>query len=914
MHGSLAVSLVLVCLLLVSSSALETHTSDVLSRPIELAQAASSMANSPCRGADCLAEGVSNHHISERFVTFRFVRQRGHDSLLSKDFFFFPFFGVSSTLPSPSTHGPLTDLPLQSVFAFYSPRIQRSVAHGDNFVAGPQRSLSRKPTPSTPKPSHGQEHHRSTIRSKLASSDYSATVVPTNQWSNATFESKFCSEMKSDTQSVTVFYTNYPNIRFLLPDCFFEFANVMYISAVGLIVQGTAAFPDPLDRLASGMNANAAANIDLSFSTLIPFESGPYAPDWDQVWNRFPSLTGLSLQGCGLRGTLPTELPLALKTFSIEQNSFSGSISPAIFQNYISSSDSTFNWNFGGNNLSGTIPESLLAPLSGIGAFTLSLENNRFSGTISDHFLALPSNPLIAAVTLRFGNNLITGAIPSDLWGLSRTLTRLVSLSISGASNILSGSIPSGWLSQYAFPELLSLRIDLSACQLSESIHVGVIPGSSPVMTSYTLILKNNPLNTPIPSAFLPTVLSNSYGTSTPVLYAFDFSSCGLTGTLDLPSTPSSLAGLLQLSLTASFNSLTSFSAGANTLDYLYLLDVADNRALQGSIDSLFASSSITTRLVTSFTALSGTMPYLSLVDTSKLRHLAMEGMAIDFCSGGSNRTAWGPSTLQTCSLIQTNVFECESLYPKCAFSVDAPEGPTPSPIAVTCSEETRPSLEYECIDGAWVHQVPVPVPAPLFVPIPIATACSNATKPSNQFHCVGGLWVSNTTITIPVLIIPSGASQTIIVGDLESSSIVFNGLGSTLTVTGCAFNLTSITLTLTTDDLKSTDKIVQQLIILVNSNCSNENLNHVAIESRVRGSTCRKVKASKSVSNGQLSGVFTIDSSPCNRWWIILVSVIFGVVIIGLLILVLFVVLVPTVRYTLMPFSRPRDSKLASA
>ena len=702
--------------------------------------------------------------------------------------------------------------------------------------------------------------------------------VPTEGMTNATFEVELCKLMNSGVTylSISTSVASSVSGRFLLPDCVFVFSNLISISAQNVILQGNTSYPDPLDRLGVSMNAPSTTSIILTGSALLPIPEAPYTPIWNLLFSRFSMLSTLMLDSCGLSGVLPTRLPSQLLTFSINDNHLNGSIPSTLLDGYVSSTMTSpdFSWTMTNNNLEGTIPPSLFASLPAQSTFSFIANGNSLSGSIPLELLNLTPSSTTKSIKIDFGRNSLTGALPPDLWGLPKNSPSLTVLTIVFSNNRLTGTIPLDWVSQYSFPSASVFTITLDSNQLTGSISSALLPASAPQLTLYSLSLTQNALNSSIDDNFLLNTLSLGTDASATTFISLSIAFCSLTGEVTLPTPPQGLTKLPFISLAASSNSLTSFSAGVNSSKYLYWIDLSGNPEMQGNLDNVFTFSSQLVTLSFSNTMMSGTMPNMGLVDTSNLYMLRLDKVAIDFCSEVSNRISWNSSSLSSCSLLETNARDCPALYPSQCSTDAVPMTPN------------IPSL--------------IPTPSP----------CPQSTRPSLQFQCINGIWVSNTTVTTPTLTIPSGASETIIVGDIESSSIVFSGLGSTLTIEGCALNLTSITLTLTPDDLKGSSKIVQQLIIFANSNCSNDNLNGVVVEGRLNGSTCRKVKASKTISNGQLSGIFTIDSSPCNTWWIILVSVICGVVVLGVLILVLLIIFVPKVRFAVRPYSRPRDDK----
>ena len=627
------------------------------------------------------------------------------------------------------------------------------------------------------------------------------------------------------------------------------------------------------------MNAPATTRIQTLSSSFVPYAVGDvsFTLNWDQLWALFPSLTTLTLSGCELQGSLPSKLPSTLTTFSIFNNLLTGSIPASLFDNYASITSTTpksFAWSFSRNHLTGTLPPNLLTSLPGYSNFFLNLDYNSFTGPIPSTFLALTHGSTTLAIQLTLNGNTFAGALPADLWGLPSNMPLISSLNINVNDAAIAGTIPVAWISGYSFPKLGVLTLTLKDCQITGGLHSGVLPASAPVLTSYLLELNSNSITLPIPSSLLSAILAYPFTDPSFSSLSFYLNNNLLAGTLTLPAAPSTSTTMPRITISAASNALTALNVGVNASKYLQHLDVSFNSGLQGTVENLFSSSSsVMDTLYLQNTLMSGTMPFMGSMALGALKTIQMDNTEIDFCSGGSNRTAWTASlTLTACSLKGTTAYGCSSIYPSlCQISAPAPKS--------------------------------APIEIPTVVP------CSTATKPSDQFECINGIWVTSAVITTPTLVIPSGASETIVESDIESSSIVFAGLGTTLTINGCALNLTSITLTLTPDDLKGSDKIVQQLLVFGASNCTNDNLSEVTVNSKLAGSTCRKVKASKSVSNGQLSGIFTIDSSPCNRWWIILVSVICAVVIVGVVIFALLIIFVPAVRLAVRPFSGAKRS-----
>ena len=695
----------------------------------------------------------------------------------------------------------------------------------------------------------------SKARSSLSSSVVSVSILPLAGWTNETFEAEVCSKVGPESTHFGVSWVPASKSdRLLIPDCFFNLGSgITSISVNNVIFAGNSTYLGPIDRLAASIKSSSLTSLSLTYSTLqisgVQSLWVQYAPNWSSIWNYFPLLNYIVLQNGNLYGPLPTSLPAVLRTLSLDYNYLSGTIPPTIFGNYasIATGVSTFLWSFYGNQLQGTIPPALLTSLPSRTGFTLILANNQLTGTIPSGFLNLTQSSTTSSITLTLGNNSIAETFPPNVWGLPLSMPLLFSLSIDIQSLDISGSIPSNWMTQYSFPALQSFSINLKDCGLSiSSLHTGIFP-SAPSLVNMNVYLSNNPFNSPIPSNLLPFLISNNYSTSSIASVLLDISYCGMTGALTLPIPPTSMTRFPKLLIYSQVNSLTLFTASVNSSKYAYWINVADNTAMQGLLGNLFSSSSRLAFLDASRTALTGAMPYMASVDTSALLSITMDGVAIDFCSGGSARAKWTASALRVCSLLNTNAFDCQSLYPS------------------TC-----------------VFSEPIPVAPAIAAPTPVGCP---GTRPSNEFECVNGVWTSTGTVTAPTIVITPGTSEVIVNGNVTSGTVVLQGTGSTITVTGCFTNLSVVTIQLTPEDLKKLGSHSVIELLRSDGNCSD--FSTVAVGTTVSGSSCRTVKVDKATtSNGSLNGVFSVSSSGCNLWWIILVSVLAALTVVGIIVL----------------------------
>ena len=711
-------------------------------------------------------------------------------------------------------------------------------------------SLFIRPSIATKAGEEERENQKSHgARSGLASKAIKASITTLDTWSNATFGSKVCEVLLSDNTELSILGSPTSLVRFLLPDCLFGASKLSTFAASNILVVGNSSFPDPLARLATFMNPFSDSLL-ITYSSFVSFDGSlPYTPSWLSLFGSFVTLRKLTIQSCGISGSLPSKLPAYLSSFNVASNSISGTIPPDLFDNYTpieSSSFVSYSWSFASNNLSGTIPPSLVSSLPANSGLSLVLTGNRITGTIPKAFLNLTHASTIGLVSLNFGSNSIVDALPEDLWGLPLSMPVLSSLTISTMSSQLPGTIPSSWLSQYSFPQLINLRLDMSGCQLYGSIPAGLLPVSSQLLQTVDIYLSHNQFYAPIAPDFLPAALEISYTPSQQSTVVIDMMNSHITGSLVLPTPRANLSHPAAISLSLSLNSLSNFSSSVNTSKYLSRLDVSNNTALRGSIDNLITlSTSLLSSLNVGNTLLSGLMPFMALSQGIGPKTLVMDGVAVDFC-GGSNRTQWNSSSLTTCSLLRTSAYWCQSSYPaSCKFS-EPPTIPTATPTLAECP----------------------------------------GTPPSVEFVCINGVWTSAGTVTTPTLVISPGTSEVIVNGNVTSGTVVLQGTGSSITVTGCFTNLSVVTIQLTPEDLKKLGSHSVIELLRSDGNCSDYST--VAVGTTVSGSSCRTVKVDKATtSNGSLSGVFSVSSSGCNLWWIILVSVLAVLVIGGMIALI---------------------------
>lgn len=664
--------------------------------------------------------------------------------------------------------------------------------------------------------------------------------------------------------------------------------------------------------------------------------------------------------GTGLRGTIPPTLFANSKAslsmqFSVSGNPISGSIPSGLFDTWNGAQKALFFFDLAQCSLTGTIPTDIWQPLHAMNSpnVNIYLHDNRFIGSIpsfpagmaSKNFVFLAASnefsgslppsfisfPMISAVTLDLSFNKFTGSLPAQLFAPSWSLSGSPNVALMMSNNQFSGSIPStfltgGMVSSAAVTSLLfklennlltgsvpayllyrdaSRRSqDKKTTELEEtdgaensifsestSSHTSITTSTGSkawvITQSVSILLGSNRLTGSIPAE----MFSQSYGITPFSVRLSVTNNPGISGTI-----PSSFflgaSGALDamavttLTLDASHTNVFG-SPPADFCESRAAISInLSNTKLNGTIPAEWAHGCkfltisigncpdlsttlplalFTNSTITSFkannTPLNGTMPPLS----ATLTDVDLSSTNIDFChSDNASLAVWGTNE-HSCLLKYTSTCNCmDSFSSACS-------------VTPTCS----------------------------------AAPCTGP-PPSIEFYCDNGVWTAPTT-SAPIFVIPPGVGTVVITGNLTSTSIVIQGFGTSVEIAGCAGNLTTITVELTLaqlEQLKDTSKTLQPLISTSNQSCSN--LNNVNVIATVKSGGCKKVKAQKVVSDSgsSLGAYFTLDKSGCNTWWIILVSVVCGVVVLAVIALLLLVALYPPFREKIRPFSKGRAAQ----
>lgn len=189
----------------------------------------------------------------------------------------------------------------------------------------------------------------------------------------------------------------------------------------------------------------------------------------------------------------------------------------------------------------------------------------------------------------------------------------------------------------------------------------------------------------------------------------------------------------------------------------------------------------------------------------------------------------------------------------------------------------------------------------------PVGTSCPG-TRPSSAFYCDGTSWRSYSDVKSNGTLSISSGSTVVVTGSLTVDSISFESTTSSLSVSGCVYNLSSITVS------SNKDTVTQVLsqpdgkyaVTFITQSCSSSgaiDLSLVPISLKKADTGCKKVSVQNAkTSSNTLVGLFTVDSSDCNIWWIVVITI-GAVVIVVIAIILLMFIFVPSVKTFILPY-----------
>ena len=617
--------------------------------------------------------------------------------------------------------------------------------------------------------------------------------------------------------------------------------------------QGTIA-----DSLFAGMNVSVGFNVDFDSNNFTGAIGGagfanigmPTTFSFSIQSNSITSLGSPLFPGL----TTATSTLGDTFTFNVNENQISTPITASMFEGV--NVHTSFQFLAINNHITGSFPDGLFNQWSIANWAILRLDGNQIAGVLPDSLFAgitYHATQKASTLTINLSNNRIAGSIPANLLADAPVNASSTIVSLSLQNNSLYGSLPTTLIPSTASSEwmgLPSIIVDWSENGLTGAIPVNFL--NQVHSSTFTLSLASNGLTGTLPYAL--------------------FSSVNQTNT----AAPTS-----SITFTASFNDLEGSIPEVWTSVSLRGLYLDSNPRLGGEIPTnMFDTGSLTVSVLRfiniSSTNIGGIMPTVS--NTSVINNFLMSDTPIDFCdspfSASSTRATWVPVSPVVCFVTNTTACSCPTLYPDaCHDSCYVPPiSPTASPNEdSTCPSKTRP-----------------------------AGTC---------FYCSQGVWVCDGTVEENPFIVPEG-STVLITGTLNSSSVIINGASTNITISGCSPNLASVDVKLKASDLSTSKKLT---LLTYTGSCSLPN--GVNVHSSLSQSSCKKVKVSNiQATPSSLTALFSLSSSGCNTWWIILVSVVGGVIVIGLVIFALLVTFNPTVAAKVRPYSAAHKNHVRSS
>ena len=512
----------------------------------------------------------------------------------------------------------------------------------------------------------------------------------------------------------------------------------------------------------------------------------------------------------------------------------------------------------------------------------LTISNNNLLGMLPNGFHHDKLLEFVVYETVSPSHSLV-GTIPPD-WFLN--LPALHTFYITRTQ--LTGTIPN-----YGMTKMKNLFLPANKLTHWPSIIINSTSGFGAWTSLSSVSLNNNDLvELPSTSSFesmtvlhqiavdynpgltsFPNLLSKATG------FGFDLisaSNCNISGSL-----PSFGVNSLSLyaSLTPTFNFANNSFSGSIPSSWSTLkfdsISLLGNPGLNGTIASVDSQGTVVSQFFKSAYAVSLDSPGFTgpLFNLTTATIAIVETPNMDFCSKARNTTAsqqnvlYPAPSLTQCSLLQSNASLCSWAYP--SICMISPLPPTP------------------------VFSCPLPSPGP-------------------TFQCLSTGWTSVGSVSEPKITLPP-SSSTVVNGNLTTSNIVINSVSTTVNVTGCVSSTNgtelSISVTLTQADL---DKIVKSggklstLLVLQSASC--DSLPDVNLNIDTSGiKSCRTISTDKIDTATGIGATFTVHSSRCNVWWIVLVSVLCGVVVIAVIVVVILLACSETVRHKILPFSKPR-------
>ena len=506
----------------------------------------------------------------------------------------------------------------------------------------------------------------------------------------------------------------------------------------------------------------------------------------------------------------------------------------------------------------------------------LSLESMSTGIGINGTFPNNMSHSKLSTLSLR--SNQLVGTVSPDLFFNFPALTQLYL-----RNNMLSGTLPNYGLEGIRYldvgnnrfthwpPFIVNANPGYGPARnffsiVADSNYLVEIPSDSDfqAMNSLgTINLSDNPLGVPFPKFLSETEARHP----NELLVLISAQGSGFTGSL--PEIPEiQLAAYNTTAKSIFFLLSDNHFTGSIPTSWagitFYTLNIQGNNGLNGTLATVDANGIVVSQFVKDAVILSlgpsdFTGPMFNVSTMSRLTSLTLNAHDLDMCAStvghdDEKQVLFPQPSLSTCILTNTSANLCAW-----AFKANCQVDPTEPNLS-----DEQPFIAPTC---------PPPSPGP-------------------SFTCIESQWVSTGPVTQPTIVLPPH-STTIVKGDLNASSIVINSASSSINVSGCVSSPDGtsprVTVTLTQEDLAKilknggslTSPLIQQ-----SPSCGSLATSDLVIDTKSIDS-CRTIKVDKVASSSGLSAVFTLNSSKCNVWWIVLISVLFFVALVSVIVVI---------------------------
>lgn len=190
----------------------------------------------------------------------------------------------------------------------------------------------------------------------------------------------------------------------------------------------------------------------------------------------------------------------------------------------------------------------------------------------------------------------------------------------------------------------------------------------------------------------------------------------------------------------------------------------------------------------------------------------------------------------------------------------------------------------------------------------PAVSSCSRSDLAPPGAFCAYGKWYISASslppdlkLETPIIIFGGGTISSVTVTN------VFQSADSMITSLDCT-TVNHITVDLSNEDTEKLQGDAKAVATLLRSSCSTSSTRLTIIKVKT-DRACQKVKNVRDDSKNYLTVTFTVQSSNCDRWWIILVSVLCGVILLVLIALIIILLLPSRYRAKLQPFHKSQDA-----